>query len=283
MNNSVTRGASGSDISSSDILKIELDLLASFKDFCDQNGFRMWLAYGTLIGAVRHKGMIPWDDDIDVVMPNEDYFRMVDLLKEYPDSRIAPDHRFVSPSTEPLSSTIFGKLIDTRTVTAEEALDIAGIENVQGVWIDVLPLHGVHQNRFKQKFGFWVFQLLFLAMRLASWKPRRARTWWGRLAHAVLRTPARAIGPEFFGRNAERFLRSWFPRFSDSELLFSDSDMSTVLRRSYFSSTTELEFEGQQYPVPGGYREFLTDQYGDYMTPLPPEERITHQMNARWR
>ena len=103
-----------------EIKNIEIEILKTFADFCKQNNLRYYLAYGTLIGAVRHKGFIPWDDDIDLEMPREDYNKMIELLK--------PKNNLITATIElktPYSKNYqyqFCKVIDNSTFVQEKTM-----------------------------------------------------------------------------------------------------------------------------------------------------------------
>ena len=118
----------------SEIKKIELDILRAFRSFCEKNSLRYFLAYGTLLGAVRHGGFIPWDDDIDVAMPRTDYER---FLKEFRDERYEVYDLSKKGYFYP-----FAKLCDTTTVLIEEM----SVKNSIGVYIDIFPMDGIADN-----------------------------------------------------------------------------------------------------------------------------------------
>ncbi|WP_322151751.1 LicD family protein [Paratractidigestivibacter sp.] len=114
----------------------ELDLLCMFKSFCEARGLQWSLAYGTLLGAVRHKGFIPWDDDVDILMPREDYDR---FLKEPLNNEFADT---IVPGTgEPW---LFAKLCSKRTLWNETYTKHS---DRLGVFIDVFPWDTVDENR----------------------------------------------------------------------------------------------------------------------------------------
>ena len=116
---------------------IQLDLLQKTADFCEQNGLRYFLCGGTLLGAIRHKGYIPWDDDIDIAMPRPDYDRFCMTFNQ-PNSV----YRVKSLFTHPNYICAFAKVYDNRTLLKE--LHYKGIHF--GVYIDILPVDGVKDS-----------------------------------------------------------------------------------------------------------------------------------------
>lgn len=122
------------NISFEEMKKVELEILSFFADFCETHNLRYFLAYGTLIGAIRHKGFIPWDDDVDIQMPREDYDILISLFNIGNDS----PYRLISPLEKQSCYTIV-KIIDTRTIKIEN-----GIKNDPlGIDIDIFPLDGI--------------------------------------------------------------------------------------------------------------------------------------------
>ncbi|MDE6584946.1 MAG: LicD family protein, partial [Anaeroplasmataceae bacterium] len=114
-----------------EIKEMELDILIKFKEFCERENIKFYLAYGTLLGAVRHKGFIPWDDDIDVVVTREDYDKLIEVLRE---KHIAEN---ISASCYELDQTSlpFMKVYRNDTYTSCRAKSVH-----RGVWIDVFCL-----------------------------------------------------------------------------------------------------------------------------------------------
>ena len=121
-----------------ELQQIEFEILKSFRDFCDKNGLRYYLCGGTLIGAIRHKGFIPWDDDIDVMMPRPDYMKFIELNKAgWLDNIRRLDHYLLNQNA--LGSIL--RLVDTRT-------EVDFLENLNnheyGCWMDVYPIDGMN-------------------------------------------------------------------------------------------------------------------------------------------
>ena len=132
-------------ITSDELRSIQLDLLQKTADFCEANGIRYFLCGGTLLGAIRHKGYIPWDDDIDIAMPRTDYDRFCMTFNQ-PNSK----YRVKSLSTHPDYNNAFAKVYDDRTMLKE--LHYKGIHF--GVYIDVLPVDGVKDSAQIKKIMF---------------------------------------------------------------------------------------------------------------------------------
>ena len=133
-----------------ELKRIQLDLLQKTADFCEQNGLRYFLCGGTLIGAVRHKGYIPWDDDIDIAMPRPDYDRFINTFNKQENY-----YQVVSRENNHAYSYAFAKVYDNRTILQE--LHYKG--STFGVYIDILPADGVKDASQIRKI-MWLHKIL---------------------------------------------------------------------------------------------------------------------------
>ena len=118
-----------------------LDMYAEFSAFCSAHGLIHYVAYGTLLGAVRHKGFIPWDDDFDVMMPRPDYERLITLRAEL------PTHLYWSSiETNPEHQLLFGKIVERRSDFIAQVQRESNLRLAQGLFIDVFPIDGLPAN-----------------------------------------------------------------------------------------------------------------------------------------
>lgn len=262
-----------------DIKIIELNILCALDQTCRTLGIKYSLSSGTLLGAIRHKGYIPWDDDIDVMMVREEYEK---FIKEGP--RLLPAHLFVQTyETDPSYPLNFCKLRDTGTDLKDRRT--ASLEMVHGVFIDIFPVDRISNSRVMRNFINRLV-ICILAVKFActkEWaatsKIRRARKW------SFLLTPlARAIGTKKLNQ-----LETWLRKAGNQEknqYTFADhTDLNVILKKTdaampmnLFKTYEEVEFEGNRFMAISAWDEYLTHMYGDYMTPPPPEERLsTHQ------
>ena len=124
-----------------EIKKIELDILIYIDSLCKQNHLRYFLCGGTLLGAIRHKGFIPWDDDIDISMPRPDYDKLISLIGSN------SSYMVLTPANCDFYYN-FAKVVDTRTTLCE--IDNTPIKNM-GVYIDIFPLEGMPDNDIERE------------------------------------------------------------------------------------------------------------------------------------
>ena len=139
-----------------ELRQIQMGILDEVHQFCEQHGLRYFLSSGTLIGAVRHRGYIPWDDDIDIYMPRQDYEQ---FLLTYTDAKGI--YRAINPATEPHYYYTFAKVVDQRTRMVEKETE--GYEI--GVYLDIFPVDYVTDNLSRRERVFRIKKLLYKIRR----------------------------------------------------------------------------------------------------------------------
>lgn len=235
----------------------EFDILKYFRDFCNRHGLRYFLVAGTLLGAVRHKGFIPWDDDVDVGMPYEDYNRFLAIYENEKEK-----YKLFDWKRNPDYMDSFARLIDTKTLLLYEAFPI---QLEMGVWLDVFPWSGYPEKKeeIEKK---WDENIAFNQ----RWKEYYF---------------ARDILPEIEDPREEIIKKKYeeYP-FSKSKMV---GGMHTPKRyrtwatkAEYCSDTTIVYFEGEPFNAPIGYDGYLTDQYGNYMELPDVNNRFGHLFPA---
>lgn len=262
--------------------KIMLEILKDFAEFCDQNGLKYYLDAGTLLGAVRHQGFIPWDNDMDVCMMREDYERMIQIARRK--DGMINDHIILE---EPENTIYcFCKLGDTRTKLVEFP-DTYPEECY--IYIDVFPKDGLKNLGIGTKIICKTSEIL----GLFHWFNKHSIPYWRSKKKGFKRIAA-AIGKHLV-RDKNRPYRlqqkliKWYSRKHPLE---SCGFVNTLVNGEYhriapkgcFEDRTLLNFEGEKFYAPKGYEEWLRVLYGnDYMTPPPPEKQSVHHVIASWR
>ena len=240
----------------------ELELLRLFLKVCGELGLRHYVIGGTLLGAVRHKGFIPWDDDIDVSLPREDYDRFVVQAQAY-----LPDWCFLQNyHTDPEFPYIFSKLRDSRTTYIETSLKNCRINH--GIYIDVFPIDYVPEEN-RARFDRQNFLLKIRANYGLNVKPsfkvqvlqRLTLLRWPRLQDALEQREMlfRSVGQSGLMAN---LCGAWGKR--------------EIVPASYFGDGVELPFESVSVMGPSDYDAYLKNVYGDYMQLPPPEKQVGH-------
>ena len=279
-------------IDTEELKKIELDILKCVAKFCDEKGIRYYLCGGTLLGAVRHKGFIPWDDDIDIIMPRPDYLRFVKEFNGY-------DGNYEVSSIENNAAhwQTVAKIIDKRVYLHSELERIP--EKYQRVMIDVFPVDGLPKSRLKQKILFFEQNVLHILFAGSSHPLKRSRiyddradsmakikgyirTFFKFLAIGMFRWIPRGKIIKIMNENASRV------SFEDADecaciVNFSYSCEQEKMPRKEFEKRQKFSFEGEEFWGSCVYDLYLTNLYGDYMTPPPPQNRVSHHaFTAYW-
>ena len=263
-----------------EIKETELNLLVQFHDICQKNGLRYSLGGGTLLGAVRHKGFIPWDDDIDVMMPRPDYEKFL----KYCINNTTPFklHYYKYSSNYVL---IDAKISDPSTILVDKVL--SSKRNKVGVFIDVFVIDGLGDNEQAAKKQFMKTSVKREVLNAMTWdKFFRSKT------HPLYYEPLRFV-VYILSRiaNAQKLLSS-IDRIN-REVNFDSSKYAgcvsgvyrtkEIMKTSVFKSYVKLKFEDQEFWCIKDYDSYLKQHYGDYMELPPEEKRQTHHTFKAYR
>lgn len=246
-------------------LKKELiQILSVIKDFCDKNNIRYFLAYGTLLGSIRHKGFIPWDDDIDLWMPRPDYLTFINTFKH-------DIYQFHCPEKDPRWPLNYGKVCDERF----SAMDQFG--NDFGVFVDIFPLDGLPENKISIRVFQKHIRLLehLWSNQLFSKTLHVSRKNGFTLNLKIL--TAKLIGLFFPYIAIRKSLDKLYQKYNydNARQISVLSGRQIVFNKMGFEPCIFSNFEGLQCRIPNDYHLFLTMLYEDYMTP-PKDVSSTH-------
>ncbi len=259
--------------------KIELSILKNFHSFCEKNGLCYMLAYGTLLGAVRHKGFIPWDDDIDVMMPRPDYEKFIDLTSDgFSEHLLTLSHRNDKYYAYP-----FAKVIDTRTVLTESLISS---KDQLGVYIDIFPIDGlpekedpVYENYCRRAENNW------LKTQMASMKLQKGKNLLRTIVKYMTVPIAKLIGPRYFVRKQTAHIMRYPYEKSKRAYISSLCEFdNTAFEKGVYEKRILLPFENEEFYVPAEYDRLLSGLYGNYMEFPPESERVPcHTFDAYYK
>lgn len=242
-------------------------ILKEFDRLCKNSNLKYSLAYGTLLGAVIHKGFIPWDDDIDVIMPISDYDRLLKI------GTSSDKFKILSHENESSYYYTFAKMVDTTTVLREKTKPNQKL----GVYIDIFPVEYCDNKvacDAKEKNKKLIKRIKFFSSTSNNRAKKQIKNFVGGIAGFI---DEKYI--EHIYDNYELFLRSINSEKKECSCLFSTGaylDKNVFTWDLFSGNLIELEFECKKFPVIPRYDTFLTQLYGDYMK-LPPEEKQISQ------
>lgn len=249
---------------------IELDILRVFDTLCKEHGITYYLAYGTLLGAVRHKGFIPWDDDIDVLVPRPDYERLATILKH----GTLPGGYGYGSLEDPGYVYPYMKLYYKYSLVHEKKFEEAFQETP--IWIDIFPIDGLPSRPSCISARYAINKQLRNLLYTALVNPSML-TGAQKYMTIMLKPFAKTIG-------AHR-IALWIDKLS-RRIPYASSHMvgnvafgfgpCEAIEREKLSGAVSLEFEGVHFMVPKCYECQLRDNYGNFMELPPLEKRQSH-------
>ena len=264
------------NISFDEARQIELNILEYIDKTLKDKGISYWLDAGTLLGSVRHKGFIPWDDDIDLVILRQDYDRAIELLnnssRRY---KVLTMH-----NTEDYYYT-FAKVIDTHTHIVERGWrEIKSL----GICVDLFPLDYLPAE--DKEFSYFANTIFALRSMATFSMMDREQFKRARFKQKMECLAGRIYGPKRALKKIEKICADYSAAHPDTGMIadiVAANDRGVRISSDVFARTLDGEFEGNLYPIPVGYDRLLRSYYGEYMELPPVEQQVpTHAFHAYW-
>lgn len=233
--------------------KVQLRLLDALKEICDKHGLVYWIDFGTLLGAVRHKAFIPWDDDIDVSMPMEDYKKFLVVAEE----ELPRDIFLQTPKTDKEYKQCYAKLRDCYSTFLEHH-EHEEAQYHKGIYIDIFPSFNYPRMPF-----FFRKVLLYLTGRSRN------------KAVVLKKNVIFNYAVYFFCK----FIWLIFSPFRSDKVAqtVEDNWYYYAIPQSFIYPLNDMEFEGRMYPAPINVHEYLSLMFGkSYIIPPPENKRNAH-------
>ena len=263
-----------------EIQNLEFEMLKDFHNFCQNNELKYSLAYGTLIGAIRHKDFIPWDDDIDVVMLREDYDKFLKLTKEkYLENYEVLSYEYTENYIYP-----FAKISNTKTLIHEPTI----MKIPLGIYIDIFPLDNIPSELRELKKLTSKIKILTKSLIICSilWKEVLPiiKSKNKKILANVIRY---SISPIFKIYGYKNILKMIFKEINKSKEIKSEyasnltgNIIKEKIRKKSFGSLIKSKFRDSEFYIFSNYDEILKNYYGDYKVIPPVEKRKNHNMKA---
>lgn len=247
-------------------------ILIIFADFCDRHNLKYYLCGGTLLGAIRHKDFIPWDDDLDVMMPRPDFQALHKLLKE----EKLKDGLVLISKENGNSIYPFGKIVNTNIVVKCRCNDVD-----KHLWLDIFPIDGLPNSEEKSNKLLNQAKYFKSMLSASTSKYFNGATKW----RAILKMPKLFVS-HIIGHNY------WYKKLYH---LFTKYDYEQAnyvggiawscgagerMKKEDFLESAEVEFHGQNFHAPACWHTYLQGLYGDYMTLPPVKKRYGHMMTV---
>ncbi|BCZ48931.1 phosphorylcholine transferase LicD [Clostridium gelidum] len=260
------------DLSLRDAQMLMADILKDVHELCEKHGIKYFLDAGTLIGAVRHKGFIPWDDDVDIGMIREEYNKFLKIAKKE-----LPKHLFLQTFETDEYYNVYPtpcKVRYNNTLFLEDGTE----ENHKmhnGIFIDVFPYDSLPKHNFTYK-----IQRTLSYNILKSFKRLRDMPEHLSFKNKITFSFYKLVVKMFPNKRRLRFF-NYLVKWNDSKSKYMGYGVDTywseyVYKKSDYFDLTKLEFEGEYFYAPKNYDAILTRLYGDYMTMPKQEDRVWH-------
>ena len=259
-----------------EIQQMELGIMEYIHVVCEKIGVKYFLAYGSLIGAVRHQGFIPWDDDMDICMLRDDYEKLQDYLIANPSDR----YQVMSYKNNRNYVYPFMKVMDNQTYLIEEDVRI---DSNMGIYVDIFPVDGYEDNQeFKDK------MTTIIKKRQLSCYTFKGITNKKSIINSLIRY---ASVVAFYFTDTNKYVKqidelAKTRKVENYELvdylIYKDMN-KPVWKREWLKDVTLGNFEGRDFLIPVNFHEILTSDYGDYMQLPPVESQVSHHDFKLWK
>lgn len=263
------------------VQQIDLEILLMVDKICKKHNIEYFLFYGTLLGAVRHKGPIPWDDDVDIAMTRENYSRFLDVAKKEIDAAQYEIRIMGSGSTKYISEIKIGKNGTTYCLPGTENLNIMNKVQLDIFCID--PIREMTTKSFENRIKIWnllyLCKLNYSEKRLLKLCIDRSNKRW-KLVYKIGLDILHIIRFFISEKNIEKIGYNMFVDKSKESNVLSVIGFINRWPKDYFKGFTTLLYEGYNLPVPTNFKGVLTNVYGDYMALPPKEKRLKNNFDV---
>lgn len=255
--------------------RAQLYIAKEIKRVCEKYDIEYFLHGGSLLGAIRHGGVIPWDDDMDIGMMDAEYRRFEEVVKtEWKDDEC--DFFLDTYETNKEYALLFPKVRLKGTKYIELKGNPDAVHNE--IFVDVFPFYYVPDSEFKRKLeGFAMSVLAQAVMSKSGYKVWKGDGWKKRLKFI----PTDIMGKMFSKKQLHKWADKLFYKNKDTKRVYGGTAHGKMcFEKRLLDELVDVKFEGELFKVPKDYDTFLKDIYGDYMKLPPVEERVAHEVQS---
>lgn len=273
------KGKNMQEMTTEDIQHVSLEILKDVHNFCVENNIKYTLQGGSLLGAVRHNGFIPWDDDVDIAMPRPDYERFCEIYKS------RRNYELICKENSQGCLIAFARVCEM-VRTYVDCTQLPWNDKSTGIWIDIFPLDGAEDDviqvkkRIRRMKRLWIHSF---RIRTAKRKYSSYETYWEKFIHMFRKA--------LFGR--QDIMNSYISKCKQISYgvtahycnwAYLDYGVHEYHRTTVLEKCILHDFEDTKFFIMQGYNEALHEKFGDYMK-LPPEEKrkARHLFQYYWR
>ncbi len=265
----------GKEAGLNDLKEKLIEMACALTEFCDKNGLRYYLSGGTLLGAVRHKGFIPWDDDIDLNMPRPD----CEKLQELCGGLIGGKYVLQRPDPSACVHSECWRLYDYSLIIENNLGGTSKKPFLLPVFIDIFPIEGLPEDDKKLKSHYRKIKINRLFMYSGLFNAWKGRTLTRKIIHILIRPVSKLFGVKRFYNNIQK-LGMKYP-FDECEYIgVVTAPVHTIeerVKKAEYIPQVDVDFEGKIFKAPKNYDTYLTQLYGpDYMQIPPKEKQRSH-------
>lgn len=274
----------GDEMSIDDLRKVQLEMLNALVNFCEQHNIRYYLSGGTLLGAIRHKGFIPWDDDIDVNIPRPDCIKLQKLSK----GKIG-EYILLSPT--PIKGC-FGeswRMYNPNTILESSMGKTTKYHVFHPVFIDIFPIEGLPNTKKKaiRRYKLITLARYFERTAFLDHPLQTGKNIYAKMFHALILPIAKGMGYEKWYYIVQKIASKY--SFDESEyvgvMTAPVHKIEERVKKSEYIPTVQVQFENRFYSAPKNYETYLSQLYGTNYMKLPPENKRQshHDFKAYWK
>ena len=252
--------------------EVELSILCEIDRVCKENNINYYLDYGTLLGAVRHKGFIPWDDDIDISMLRNDYEKFIKIAPEKLKKGFILQHYSIDKNVV----SYHAKVRKEGTLFIEEA--VRNIPVCHGIFVDIFPCDKISESKIFREIHYKkinIIRTIFISKDLSTSTSTQKKGL--KIIYSIIRAFLHLMCKIFSKDFLYNLLNNAYQRYNDSNsCLLSEGTKKATYPKSSIVPFKQIEFENKIFSCPNNTDEVLKHEYGNYMKLPPIDKRISH-------